>query len=379
VLEVDAMLYISLVISLLLLLVINWRRRHTEHPSLMVIAKAGAFVIIPVLWIGALFPTVGLQVLLLTVTVLVWRLQGWTKGSFVSLSCGATVLAYGITGGIAAWNLVEMLHYFPYVSLDHRLPRKAAVLIGPLPSLAAKRLERMEEAIEDSFIFQGDGRYRRRALEQLHENTVQVFVNQPGFGVTRARSISKAVLMQGLRMRPTPPQPGVRQPPASLIASVDVQKIWEPVDTPQENVFQFHEKSVVDFVNPAGFGFVQDRQHVAGFQSHQFSQVPQTEHWQLQTLDLVGLLLHKTPVAYVSDNLPNMDELREAPIRVLDEFEAAGLTALQQGQDLFARAGTDGMRALGAVRSTKHCLSCHGGQRGDLLGAFSYTFIHDKR
>jgi hypothetical protein len=29
---------------------------------------------------------------------------------------------------------------------------------------------------------------------------------------------------------------------------------------------------------------------------------------------------------------------------------------------------------LGAIRSTRQCLSCHGGNRGDLLGAFSYVF-----
>ena len=30
---------------------------------------------------------------------------------------------------------------------------------------------------------------------------------------------------------------------------------------------------------------------------------------------------------------------------------------------------------LGAIRSAKQCVQCHGGQRGDLLGAFSYTLV----
>jgi mono/diheme cytochrome c family protein len=32
---------------------------------------------------------------------------------------------------------------------------------------------------------------------------------------------------------------------------------------------------------------------------------------------------------------------------------------------------------LGAVRSTRQCVACHGGDRGDLLGAFSYALVSD--
>jgi hypothetical protein len=140
-----------------------------------------------------------------------------------------------------------------------------------------------------------------------------------------------------------------------------------------------NRSSVVDFVNPGGFGFVKDRQHVAGFQSHQFSKVPEAEHYQLQTLDLMGLVVHDQPVVYVSPHLPGMDELREAPTRPPDDFEVAGLAALRRGDDLYARTGEEHIRAVGAIRSTKQCLSCHGGQRGDLLGAFSYTFTWGTR
>jgi hypothetical protein len=132
---------------------------------------------------------------------------------------------------------------------------------------------------------------------------------------------------------------------------------------------------VIDFVNPKGFGFIKDRRHVAGFQEHQFSRQPDpTQGWALRTLDLVGLVVHEGPVAYVSANLPRMDELRKAPTRPLDPFETAGLAALRRGEDLFVRDTTDGRRrVLGAIRSGKQCLSCHGGERGELLGAFSYT------
>jgi hypothetical protein len=58
----------------------------------------------------------------------------------------------------------------------------------------------------------------------------------------------------------------------------------------------------------------------------------------------------------------------------LDDFEAVALTAIGRGEDMFGGESTPGLpRVLGALRSTGHCVKCHGGERGDLLGAFSYT------
>jgi hypothetical protein len=74
-----------------------------------------------------------------------------------------------------------------------------------------------------------------------------------------------------------------------------------------------------------------------------------------------------------------MDELREAPTRPLDDFEAAGLVELRRGEDLLLSDVADGRRVLGSIRSTNQCLGCHGGERGQLLGAFSYTLVRDDR
>ena len=46
-----------------------------------------------------------------------------------------------------------------------------------------------------------------------------------------------------------------------------------------------------------------------------------------------------------------------------------GLATLRKGEDLYVRED----RMLGSIRSTKQCIACHGGERGVLLGAFSYT------
>ena len=42
---------------------------------------------------------------------------------------------------------------------------------------------------------------------------------------------------------------------------------------------------------------------------------------------------------------------------------------------MFVRETSEGVRMLGAIRSVEQCMKCHGGERGDLLGAFSYSLV----
>jgi len=82
--------------------------------------------------------------------------------------------------------------------------------------------------------------------------------------------------------------------------------------------------------------------------------------------------------------LPRMDLLRKAELRPLDTFEASGVVRLRQGQTLVvSEEGLFRLRLLGAIRATAGCVDCHGCERGELLGAFSYvlrrqsvSFIH---
>jgi hypothetical protein len=48
------------------------------------------------------------------------------------------------------------------------------------------------------------------------------------------------------------------------------------------------------------------------------------------------------------------------------------LEALRKGEDLYFHGTEDKARMMGSIRAVKQCLQCHGGSRGDLLGAFSY-------
>src|SRR5205807_1315917 len=102
-----------------------------------------------------------------------------------------------------------------------------------------------------------------------------------------------------------------------------------------------HRDRVANFLSPSRFGYAKDRQHVAGFQSHQFSATHGKLHderpsmrYSLRRLELVSLLKHEKPGVYVTDKLPRMDLLQGVPIRPLDDFERENLRRLWQGDDL---------------------------------------------
>ncbi|MCE9530788.1 MAG: hypothetical protein K8T89_06645, partial [Planctomycetes bacterium] len=125
------------------------------------------------------------------------------------------------------------------------------------------------------------------------------------------------------------------------------------------------------------FGYVKDRQHVAGFHPHGLSDVPDPvpqpgKSLQLSSIELVGLLRDK-PVVYVSENIPAMSELSKAPTRPLDSFEQQGVELFKKGEDLHIQEMPSSLRVIGAIRNAQQCVKCHGGERGDLLGAFSYV------
>jgi hypothetical protein len=376
------MLYFSLVLSLILLSIAWWAVRRSKHPVLTTAVAGAAITVVPAILVMALFNAVALQALLLSITAFVWSVPRRRSWPFLPLACAVTVAAYGIDGWVAFRDYSRLCAQFPYVSMEERLPVKAAAAKTALPPAAVKRLDSLEsnlaaDGAPDSFY----QRFRTRALERLHEDAVEFFISRPGFGAGRmVPMLSESGLRRGLRTEPTPPQPGTRLPVASLAATFAATAAGRVEGGSDGLLEEMHQRGVIDFVYPAGFGFFKDRRHVAGFEAHQFSQVPTaTPPWKLQTLDLVGLVVHNEPTAYVSATLPRMDELGNIPTRPPDDFEAAGLKALRGGEDLFVQEAADSRRMLGAIRSAKQCLSCHGGNRGDLLGAFTYVFTRPER
>ncbi len=67
-----------------------------------------------------------------------------------------------------------------------------------------------------------------------------------------------------------------------------------------------------------------------------------------------------------------MDQIATVPHRPLNDFEFAALPKLAAQEDVVVDQKTNQIQMLGALRASKTCLECHQGQRGKLLGAFSY-------
>jgi hypothetical protein len=369
------MFYASLVLSAVLWLIATRAVYRADSPSSIVVPAALAFAGLPVL-ATCFFPAVALQSILLVVVLVAWTLWRGKPRSFVALSLGATAAAYAVVGWLAFQTSQRLLEEHPYVSMEERLP-KAPACAGLLPDATVRHLDELEGMLEHRDAGTKVEDQRVSYLRQLHEKTLQVFLAQPEFGVARMPGVTEWVLRSGLRDGPPLPQPGAARTSRWSAAAFLEPSAAAPAE-PGRDLLWLHMLSVTDFVNANGFGFFKDRQHVAGFQPHQVSEPRAAQGWVLQTLDLVGLVRHDEPVAYVSNHLPRMDELRAAPTRPLDAFEAAGLAALRRGDLLFARRAADDLRLLGSIRSTRQCISCHGGQRGELLGAFSYTFTSGK-
>lgn len=148
-----------------------------------------------------------------------------------------------------------------------------------------------------------------------------------------------------------------------------------------------HDAARLRFLDSDRLGYVESIDRTAGFAGHGFGALPYGSArrqkdsnlggaWTLERLDLISVLLHAMPVAYLSDRLPAMEELRGAMTRPLNDFEASGLASLNDGEDVFidesTRGDTTDIRMVGALRAGESCATCHEVPRGTLLGAFSY-------
>lgn len=361
------MLYFSVVFSLILVVIANVAV-HRPRGWLPAFFVCGICFIFGTGCLGFVLPPVAILFVALIAAMLLWRFSKPKPWLFLPLSGLAVAIAAGFTAWSVAESELEYAHLrkmFPYESFEDRLPTpRPDYRLDRIPEATSQHLATAERLLD-----QNRGSYRVYHLQTLHEQATRLFINSPGFGV--ARMIHPDV--RGLTAE-LPPDTQVLQPETRLSAAWPPEEPqWHPRPIDQD-LFDFHLAGLVDFANPRGFGFVKDRRNVAGFQAHHFTSIPTSANqWAVQGIDLVGLLQHDKPVAYVSDHLPRMDELRDAPTRALVDFEASGLEKIRQGEDLVIGAAGDRIRMLGSLRSAKQCIQCHGGERGDLLGAFSYT------
>jgi len=145
---------------------------------------------------------------------------------------------------------------------------------------------------------------------------------------------------------------------------------------------QLNQNAVYSFASPDRMGYVRSRDEVTGFEPHLLdavdwpnSRISRNADWQITRLELVSLLRQPEPRVYVAANMPNMDQLTDVPTRALNTFEATALPQLTTQEDIVVKYQPGQIEMLGALRAGKTCLECHRGERGKLLGAFSYTLV----
>jgi hypothetical protein len=361
------MLYFSLAVSTIFLTIVNaiaFSRKGTG---------AGRATLCSVL---AAFPLIFTLTLILPLNALAVAFTGmfcWMEKArprwFLVSSISATVVVYAVVILPKLWEWDRLKKDFPMESLASRLAYEDHTRIptpfqGEAFSTAGSHLDSLETRLLMEARFESYG--RTLTLEHLHAGIVQQFIDSPGVGVGRI------ILPKPRFLEQQGPEEPIPQPiPYSQPLDLAPTPLREGSD-----LLNVHLENMVDFLNPFGFGYIRDRDHVAGFRPHQFQKgLRSPQRWRINRLELVGLLKYEEPVVYLSANLPRMDELSQAATRSLDTFEKESLGRLLRGDDLMIQETPQQMRMFGSIRAGQTCLRCHSVQRGELLGAFSYRML----
>jgi hypothetical protein len=296
-----------------------------------------------------------------------WKKLKWPAWSFLAYMILAATIPFGsytyqALGEVAEQNRLRQAYAFE--SMEGRVPEPKIHAASRSSDETQKHMKKLEANISNQA-----NDFRILMLERLHNESVRNFIDSPGFGFGRRIGPSESTLNVNLRRNEVP----IRQPGPISYLTVAENDLREINDLKLDPLREMHVESVLDFAYPEGFGWFLSRQKVAGFLPHRFSMVPKAPQWHVQSVELVGLIMHDGPVVYVSDELPRMEKLGKVLNRSLNAFETVGLKRLLDGEDLCVRETNDSILMLGAVRSIRQCVKCHGGERGDLLGAFSYS------
>jgi len=327
---------------------------------------------------------------------------------------GAATIAVGLTLLFTVQDVREMAYArslqkeLPVVSVAEQLAyenrseavatsmylhgRAGAIFEHVLPSSLEGQLQQREEkSARERRAYFG----RTRALWRLHQKGYADFVAAPGFGVSRVSTVRKAQLeLPEAEPVPQPDSEATESEERSFsVIDGEIARSETPEESgsrvsqvadaasapPAESLAAAHTKGEMGFLDPNRIGYVAEKQKVAGFTSHGFRKPvlvgskKEPTQWQVTRLQLISLLRFDEPLAYVSDHLPDMVELKEKPeTRPLDEFETGALKRLAVDEDVVIEEQPGLIRMLGSLRAGDDCLKCHNVRRSYLLGAFSY-------
>ena len=332
----------------------------------------------------------GLQGLCVAVGIIACALARSSAAGFRVAVISASLLAFGI----ASWRGMGEVRRIQQLAADHPFesmaPRLAyederhAALDASGAPVQPVRLDDRWIDVETKLAQQHS--YRDNAIEKIHASATQHFIEAQSFGIAR---MVDPTFKRGVHLKPRGTEPiaqpsGMPDDGTPDLGVVETQPGYAaekitplaPPQTPEE-IWKQHALGLDAFLSPDWNGLVRDRDQVAGFLSHQFTQSRYSSidsPLPAARLELVSLLKYDTPRAYMSKYLPRMEDLKKAPTRPLEPFEQQALEKLQQGEDLVSAEEGTRLRALGALRALRQCQQCHTVREGELLGAFSYTW-----
>ena len=289
-------------------------------------------------------------------------------------------LFIGLAPGIGELRrLREIRKEYPIVSLEPRLQYEK-----PQQRITKTSLTNYSDSVGTQLNEQDnqnyDATFRHYQLKRLHDEQYEKFVRSIGFGVAR--------MMYGYGT-PNPPEP-IRNIQFDEAARENFgapygewRTFWQGGRA--NGVVQLYTATRNDFLDPESFGAViEPKTKAVGFMQHALHYPPaaalkDTNVWTLQRLELVSLLKFDTPRVYVLDHLPRMDQLSgdNVPTRALDEFETGALEKLWTQEDVVVHNDGNKYHMLGSLRAAQQCMNCHSVQRGELLGAFSYSLLRN--
>lgn len=305
---------------------------------------------------------------------------------------------------VTAEQVLAWRKQYPFQSLAGRLDyeaERAPKTSPPMTPDVAQRVK-LEPQVGSGSI----GKVRSESFRLLHEERVEDFVAQSGFGVARMPTAERGPRYYALPE--VPKLPLAKLPENRANGSPDDEILTLPLTReaaratggvtrwmPTWNDMQwFHWTGATSFSDWESLGYVKSIDAVVGFSSHAFRRFPvppsdlaqfvsrseserNPKYWKLVRLELVSLLKHETPRVYLSDYLPRMKDLSSQRTRELSQFETDSLTKLQAGEDLQVSATADRIEMFGSLRASKQCRQCHQVPEGTLLGAFTYDLRRD--
>jgi hypothetical protein len=237
-------------------------------------------------------------------------------------------------------------------------------------------------------------------LQHYHGEATHVFTEIPGFGMERMRPLYQKIPFEVPYFSPAEVEvaEGAVKSPGPLldVFAKSLTSFQDPAQPAVKPNTARKGGEIFPVVRTNGFG-----SSFRGTVAHGL---------QLRMLDLVGLTDPQSPKAYSGGKAfemvrVNVKDLKQAhgqggetsvrgkvespsppapgpamETRALDFFEMAGVEELRQGKNVYIRNKDKVIRMLGALRASEECLKCHtDASKGDLLGAFSYTFVDVNR